>query len=102
MTKEEIDEDNDEYHISKDVCDISQLKNYVKKRNEEDDEIDYFYNTQDVNEENRYQFNFFPKMEKHKTKKQKKMKNQKINSELNRSLDLKRSRKKIRKISMIF
>ena len=72
MTKEEIDEDNDEYHISKDVCDISQLKNYVKKRNEEDDEIDYFYNTQDVNEEHRYQFNFFPKMEKHKTKKQKK------------------------------
>ena len=72
MTKEEIDEDNDEYHISKDVCDIEHLKNYVKKLNEEDDEIDYFYDSQDVNEGNLSQFNFFPKMGKHKTKKQKK------------------------------
>ena len=76
ITKDEIDENNDEYHISKEIFDIDHLKNYIKKINEEEGDAlsqnDYYYDSQDMNEGNLNHFNFFPRMGKHKAKKQKK------------------------------
>ena len=74
MTKLEIDENNGQYYISKEVCDISKLQKYLKKINEDedDDEQNYNYNSQDISGENLIHFNFFPKMGKYKAKKNKK------------------------------
>ena len=72
ITKDEIHENNDEYHISKDICDIDYLKNYLKKINEEKDEQDEYYQSLDINDGDLIKFNYFPKMGKNKIKKQKK------------------------------
>jgi regulator of sigma D len=74
ITKEDIDEESDDYYISKNVVNLFYLKNHAKQVKEDDDsgQNDYYYNSQDVSAENLKHFNFFPKMGKYKTKKLKK------------------------------
>ena len=75
ITKEEIDDENENYHISSDICDIKNLQNYLNKINddgEDEQKEDYYYNSQDITGQNLMRFNFFPKMGKYKTKKLKK------------------------------
>ena len=74
ITKEDIDEESDDYYISKNVVNLFYLKNHANQMKEDDDsgQNDYYYNSQDVSAENLKHFNFFPKMGKYKTKKLKK------------------------------